>query len=347
LLRLSQPCYNPTVKVSQLGEFNLIDRLAEVIKNSCRTGAPSWHNLVMGIGDDAAVWQNESGQMLATTDCLIQGVHFTLETTTWHDLGWKSMAANLSDIAAMGGSPRYALITTGLPEDTQSEDVIELYRGMTELAARHDVAIVGGDTSAAPAVFINVALLAKAGEHLLTRGAARSGEAIAVTGNLGAAAGGLRLLTEHREITKSDSKLREAFLKPLPRIEEGELLLAEGVRCAIDVSDGLLGDLEHICQRSGLGAQIDTFRVPVHPALADVFGPEALEMALAGGEDYELIFTAPKHIVERVAAKSVCPITIIGIITAENPGKVTLFGPNAQSVSLDHQGWQHFAPKQP
>ncbi len=338
-----QPCYNPDMKLVDLGEFNLIDQLAGIVQKSGRPSALSWQNLVIGIGDDAAVWQNESSRTLATTDCLIEGVHFTKETTSWHDLGWKALAVNLSDVAAMGGRPLYALVTIGLPSELQADDVLELYAGMTELAEKSETAIVGGDVSTAPAVFINIAVIGGTGKHLLTRSAARPGEVVAVTGYLGSAAGGLRLLQEHCKPDNISKTLCEAFLRPTPRLEIGALLTAEGVRCAIDVSDGLAADLGHICRQSGVGAVVETSRLPIHPALTALFGAEALTLALSGGEDYELLFTAPANTIERVAAKALCPVTIIGTVTSQNPGEIRLTDPNGKTLSLDHGGWQHFA----
>jgi len=338
-----QPCYNPDMQLADLGEFELIDRLASIVQKKCQPPTQSWQDLILGIGDDAATWQNESGQSLATTDCLVESVHFTKNIISWHDLGWKALAVNLSDIAAMGGRPRYALITIGLPRETQADEVLQLYIGMTELAEKYETAIVGGDVSAAPAVFINVTVIGHAGSHVLTRSAARPGEVIAVTGNLGSAAGGLRLLQEPSTPDKADEALCQAFLKPTPRLEIGTLLVAEGVRCAIDVSDGLAADLGHICRQSGVGAVLETVRLPIHPALSATFGSEALTFALSGGEDYELLFTAPAEVVERVAAKAPCPVTIIGTVSAENPGRFSVLDSNNNTLSIDYRGWQHFA----
>jgi thiamine-monophosphate kinase len=234
-----------------------------------------------------------------------------------------------------------------LPGNTDAEEAAELYQGMAELAAEFGVAIVGGDTSAAPVAIINVTLIGQAGKHLLTRRAARAGDLIAVTGYFGAAAGGFRLLMEHKKPVPSDLALREAFLTPRPRLAAGEALVVAGVRCAIDVSDGLVADLTHICRQSCAGALVEMPKVPLHPSLPAVFGPEALEMALAGGEDYELIFTAPADIVKKVELKAPCPITVIGTVTGEHPGEVRLIGWDGKPLKLEYQGWQHFVPGRP
>ncbi|MCL2150285.1 MAG: thiamine-phosphate kinase [Dehalococcoidia bacterium] len=331
------------MKLTDVGEFDMIDQLAKIARESCPPSAVSRQNLTIGIGDDAAAWQNESGRTLATTDCLIEGIHFTKAITDWHDLGWKALAVNFSDIAAMGGHPRYALVTLGLPEETSTEDVLQFYTGMAELANRYETAIIGGDVSAAPAVFINLAVTGRAGKHLLTRNMARPGDVVAVTGSLGGAAGGLRILQAHRKPSEIGKALCEAFLRPCPRLEEGTLLVAEGVRCAIDLSDGLATDLKRICQQSSVGAVVEVAMVPLPPMLTALFGTEALALALGGGEDYELLFTAPIKTVEQVAAKAPCPVTIIGRVTTENPGKLNLISPDGQDFTLDNQGWQHFA----
>jgi thiamine-monophosphate kinase len=332
------------MKVSRLGEFNLIDRLTGIVNTRSICNTPAWNNLMVGIGDDAAVWQSESGQAMASTDCLIEGIHFTLDTITWYDLGRKAIAVNLSDIAAMGGSPRYAFITLGLPGNTDARDIVKLYNGMVELAERYEVTIAGGDTNSAPVIFINVAVFGQAGAGILRRGGAKSGDLIAVTGSLGAAGGGLRLLMDHKPISKDSSPLREAFISPCPRLEMGRYLVDSGVRCAIDVSDGLVADLGHICHSSGAGALVNIETIPVHPALTPIFGQKALDIALSGGEDYELVFTAPAKIMRKVQEKAPCAVSIIGTITAEHPGEVCLVRGDGIPYFLDYQGWQHFGP---
>lgn len=235
------------MKVSELGEFGLIDLLAKMISSSRDKQLASWRQLIVGIGDDTAAWHGDASTQLATTDSLIQDVHFTLDTISWKDLGWKALAVNLSDIAAMGGVPRYALVSLALPGDTEVEDVTALYQGMIELAQQFEVAIVGGDTSSAPLVAINITVLGSArsqDKHILTRSAAKPREKIAVTGDLGAAAAGLKILTEQLELDpEAVACLKEAFLRPYPRIVEGQLLVEHGVKTAIDISDGLISDL--------------------------------------------------------------------------------------------------------
>jgi len=241
---------------------------------------------------------------LATVDSFIQDVHFSLGMAPWSELGWKAMAANLSDIAAMGGVPRYALVALALPDHTEVEDVTALYKGMVELAEQFGVTIVGGDTSSAPLVVITVTILGgtiNRDKSILTRSAAKPGEKIAVTGELGAAAAGLEMLTKKLQFDpKTTASLKMAFFHFFPRIAEGQLLVEQGVKATIDISDGLISDLGHICKASQVGAQIEVDRVPIKPVVKANFGDRALEMALSGGEDYELLFTGSIDVIDRV-----------------------------------------------
>ncbi|MCK4964297.1 MAG: thiamine-phosphate kinase, partial [Dehalococcoidia bacterium] len=276
------------MKVSELGEFGLIELLAKI------AGQLKDKSVLIGIGDDAACWRTEACAQLATSDSLIQDVHFTLSTTTWRELGWKALAVNLSDIAAMGGFPQYALVSLGLPGDIEVASVAELYEGMAELARLFDVSIVGGDSVGAPVVILSLAVVGKAQttQTVLTRSAAAPGDRIAVTGYLGASAAGLAMLKKGLEFDKETAAtLREAHLKPHPRIVEGQALARHGVKAAIDLSDGLVSDLNKLCKASGVGARLFTNQIPVHPVVRRSFGDDSIELALSGGEDYELLFT--------------------------------------------------------
>ena len=244
------------MKLSDLGEFGLIDRLKQTLASSLPDGAAS--RLVAGIGDDAAVWRSDGGAIVATTDALVEGVHFLRERTPWRDLGWKALAVNVSDIAAMGATPEFALVTLALPEATPVDEIEQLYAGLAEAGQAYSVTIAGGDVVQSPTTVISVALTGRAelddtGEPLILRRSAASAEdLVAITGNLGGAAGGLSAL---RDGTDAPA-LIERQLRPQARIRAGQAALAAGVRCAIDVSDGLLQDLGHICRASGLGATV-------------------------------------------------------------------------------------------
>ena len=324
------------MKICEMGEFGLIEMIAKIV------GKPGVDALLIGIGDDAACWRAR-GLQLATTDTLIQGVHFDLKHITWRELGWKSMAVNLSDIAAMGGQPRYALVTLGLPGDIEVDNIIELYKGMAKMARKFDVQIVGGDMVGAPVVVITVALIgeAKSEDNILRRSAARPGDMIAVTGHLGASAAGLVMMQSKLALDKKTATaLRKAHCKPNPRIEEGQTLARHGVKSAMDLSDGLVIDLGKICAASHVGAKIYSARLPIHPAIKKAFGDKAIVFALSGGEDYELLFTAPQKIVSVVEKLLECPVTVIGEIVGGKSVKV--FDENGKKLTLKDIGWDHF-----
>jgi thiamine-monophosphate kinase len=337
------------MKVSELGEFGLIDLLAKMADSTRNNQKASWQQLIIGIGDDAAAWRSDASTQLATIDSFIQDIHFSLGTTSWEDLGWKAIAVNLSDIAAMGGIPRYALVSLALPGHTEVADVITLYKGMIELAQRFEVAIIGGDTSSAPLVTINITILGSAkgqDKGILTRSAAKPGDKVAVTGELGAAAAGVRMLNRKLQFNpEATACFKKASLCPYPRIAEGQLLVEQEVKTAIDISDGLIKDLSHICQSSQVGARIEIDRVPIQPEVRANFGDSALELALSGGEDYELLFTASAEVIDKVKKAASCPVTIIGEIIADKTGEITLVDKKGEPFNLGKTGWEHFAPR--
>lgn len=319
-----------------MGEFGLIDLLAKMASGEDE-------RLLIGIGDDAAAWQGDDSIQLASVDSFIQGVHFTPETTPWQDVGWKALAVNLSDIAAMGGIPRYALVSLSLSDDTEVEDVAALYTGMLNLAKQYGVTIIGGDISNAPLVSISITILGSSPtKQILTRPTAQPGEMVAVTGRLGAAAAGMELLKSQRRLDpEAATRLKNAFLHPTPRIAEGLLLVEQGVKTAIDISDGLVSDLNQICKASLVGARIEVERVPVEPTVKTAFSERALELALSGGEDYELLFTASAEVIDKVKKAASCPVTAIGEITAGE--LVTLVDKQGNPFKLDRAGWEHFS----
>jgi len=326
------------MKVSELGEFGLIDLLAKMAGGGDE-------RLLIGIGDDAAAWQGDASIQLATVDSFIEGVHFPTGIAPWPELGGKALAVNLSDIAAMGGIPRYALVSLALPDSTEVEDVTALYKGMLGLAKQYGVAIVGGNISSAPLVAITITILgASPKKQLLTRSTARPGELIAVTGYLGAAAAGLEMLTKKLKFDPQATKLfKQAFLNPSPRIAEGQLLVEQGVKTAIDISDGLLADLGQIGKASKVGARIEAERVPIEPMVKANFGERALELALSGGEDYELLFTARAEVIDKVKQAASCPITVIGEIVAGDG--VSVVDRQGKPLSVVRAGWEHFSQR--
>lgn len=284
--------------VRDVGEFALIDQISRVVDSA----VPS--RLRIGIGDDAAVWRPQARhEVVITTDVLVERVHFRLEWTSWADLGHKALAVNLSDIAAMGARPRLAFVDLGLRGSERDRDVLDLYRAARALGRCFGVVIAGGDTTRSPTgVMISVTVigeLPRDGRPALTRDAARVGDVVAVTGPLGLAAAGLRVMERGLKTLDGSPAMREAFLRPRPRVREGILLRRCGVRAAMDVSDGLLGDLPKVCERSGVSAIVDAYRLPVPNAVKWGF-EDWQELALRGGEDYEILFTAPPLVFERV-----------------------------------------------
>jgi len=342
--KIRSVCYNPAVKVSELGEFGLIGLLVDVID---RYGSPelvSSKDLLIGIGDDAAAWKCHCSVQLATTDSLIEDVHFDLRIVTWEELGWKSIAVNLSDIAAMGGIPRYALVSLSLPGDLDTDCVAKLYQGMVDISNRFGVAIVGGNVSSASKVMITVTVLGELkGKSELTRSAARVSDRIAITGYTGLSAAGLRMLGKGLNFDSETSKLlREAHFKPVPRVEAGQMLLQCGVRAAIDISDGLIADLRHVCEASKVSARIEQESVPVHSSLRTFFKDDYQQLVMGGGEDYELLFAANSKVMEKVVKALSCPVTVIGEVIKGLPGQVTITDADGKSISLESGGWDHF-----
>jgi thiamine-monophosphate kinase len=316
--------------VRDVGEFGLIDLLAQALPAETRAGS----GLVLGIGDDAAVWRPDPGENLViTTDSLVEGVHFRLDWTDWENLGHKMLAVNISDLAAMGAAPRLAVVTLGLTGNERVADLQMLYAGAAALAREHDMAIAGGDIVRSPeGLVVHVtALGATRGGRALTRSGARAGDVIAVTGTLGAAAAGLRLLAlsadDPRRRAATAEQLIVAQLRPQPRVALGAVLLEGGATAAMDLSDGLMGDLPRILAASGVAARLDARRIPVAAALRALFPDDWLDLALRGGEDYELLFTAPlgamRGITDAVAVTG-GTVTAIGEIVPREAGEPQL-----------------------
>jgi thiamine-monophosphate kinase len=332
------------MRLSELGEFGLINLIRDIVDKSQNLKHASWQKILLGIGDDAAAWQSDERIELATTDTLVQNIHFDLGLISWEELGWKALAVNLSDIAAMGGIPSYALLSLSLPDKLEVEDISKFINSMVHLAGEFGVAIVGGNIASAPNVVITVTVIGYSkGKTLLKRSTASPGEQIAVTGYLGSSAAGLAML-QGKSISepKISNILRQAHLKPMPRVKEGQILVEQGVKTAIDISDGLVADLAHICESSKVNARIKVEQVPVHPVVTANF-PNHKELALYGGEDYELLFTADEATVARAKQALNCTVTVIGDITEEKlPTRVTVMDSKGNIISYPKGGWEHF-----
>ena len=334
------------MKVKDLGEFGVITLLNEMVvkeRSGPDNGAAFSFRLLVDTGDDTAAWHTGEATELFTTDTVVEGVHFTRATTPWRDLGWKSIASNISDIAAMGGLPMYALITLGLPPETEVADIKELYWGMLEVSNRYGVAIIGGDMVRSPVAFVTVSLTGVHSGQPMLRTTAQPGDQVAVTGYLGASGGGLKLLLEDSPVSaEAAGYLHQGHRRPQPAVAEGRILAEAGVATAMDISDGLADDLSKLCLASGVSARIISDQIPVHHLLKQAFPDQYLDLALNGGEDYQLLFTAPEQLMSRVMPRLPAGAAVIGNVTAGNPGQVVLVGPSGAETVAGRGGWDHF-----
>ena len=333
-----------SMRVSELGEFGLINLIRSNITRYENFRHTPWQEVIVGIGDDAAAWQSDNHIQLATTDTLVQDIHFNLDVINWEELGWKALAVNLSDIAAMGGIPKFALLSLALPGEVEVEDISKFINSMMHLAREFGVAIVGGNVATAPNVIITVTIIGCSGsEVILKRSTASPGEQIAVTGYLGLSAAGLEMFKGNLILDPEISNiLRRAHFKPMPKVKEGQILIKQGVKTAIDISDGLIADLDHICELSEVNAKMKIEQVPVHPVVIANF-TNYEELALSGGEDYELLFTAGESTIARVKQALNCPVTVIGEITKEKlPARVTVVDSKGNIIPYKKSGWEHF-----
>jgi len=320
-------------------EFDLIKILSE----RC---AIARADIALGIGDDAAILSPPAGHALvAATDTLVAGVHFPMSTRA-EDIGWKSLAVNLSDLAAMGATPAWALLALTLPSDDPAF-VEGFAAGFAELAAQHRVALVGGDTTSGPLTITVTALGFAPPDKALRRDGARAGDLVFVTGTLGDAAAGLRCLgsTPLRSVSAAACDALIARLdRPSPRVAAG-IVLRDSASACIDVSDGLLADFGHIAERSGVGIELAADTLPASSALLQLFDESArLALQAAGGDDYELAFTIAPELATRVAqdlARIGCAATQIGRVV-ERQG-VRLLDAAGAEITLSRRGWEHFA----
>ena len=336
-----------TMLVRDIGEFGVITRLnGLVVQRGAGNQAVRDFPLLVDTGDDTAVWQTGDGRELFTTDTVVEGIHFTRETTPWRDLGWKAVAANISDIASMGGLPTYALITLGLPPDTEVADIEEMYRGMLEIGDEYGMAIVGGDIVGSPVFFVTTALTGVASGNPLLRSNARPGDLVAVGGYVGSSGGGLKLMLETPGATgEAADYLRHAHRRPRPAVAQGRRLSEAGIAAAMDVSDGLADDLSKLCSASGVTARIQACDVPVHPLLREAFPDDFIDLALGGGEDYVLLFTGPASIVEPLVPRLGEGSAVIGSVElvkeGSKAGSVVLVSDSGHETPLTGSGWDH------
>ncbi|MER3424379.1 MAG: thiamine-phosphate kinase, partial [Nitrospiraceae bacterium] len=345
----------------RLQEFRLINVLR-------RRFGQTGRSVLRGIGDDTAVVQPSlRRQLLLTTDLLAEGVHFDLATAGFEDVGYRAAVANLSDIAAMGGRPEYLLVALAIPSSCRSAEIEALYRGLMAASRPHGVVLIGGDISASQGgLFVSITLVGSvASGQALTRNTARTGDLLYVTGTLGDSLVGLEILSTSRQKRRTafgraktrwtDPTTRfliERHLRPTPRIKEGQALATNRIAtAAIDLSDGLSGDLAHLCEESGVGAEVEAAALPLSPvcrAYAAAGRVDPIHLALKGGEDYELLFTVPpKHRprLDRLAQQHGFRFSRIGTIRPKSFG-VRLRSPDGTLCRLPVISYEHFQDNQ-
>ena len=339
----------------RVGEFELIARLT--------AGLTSRPDVVLGVGDDAALLALDPASpwlLAATVDAQVEGRHFVRGIATPEDIGHKALAVNLSDLAAMGAEPLWALVSLVLPPQADAAELERVYAGMRVLAQRYGVAIVGGNiasTESGPLV-VDVTVLGRVARgRAITRAGGQPGDALLVTGTLGAAAAGLLALVTaphapeapHAVRLAQDvlSLARRALVAPAPHVAEGRTLAETGeVHAMLDVSDGLAADLAHLCAASGCGALLDAATIPIAAAaraVAAAYGRSALDLALYGGEDYQLLFaTTPAAVgtVRDAVARVGGEAQVIGTLTAPSDG-LRIRWPDGTIGPLEPRGWDH------
>lgn len=325
------------MKVKNLSEFALIDRIASKFRQYK-------DDVLKGIGDDTAVVKvNKDRCLLYTCDALVSGVHFSEKYSTPYQIGRKAAAINISDIAAMGGKPNHFLVSLFLPEGTTEKFIDELYKGLSEECSLYDIDIIGGNIAKSNQFIIDLFLIGEVSpQNLLLRSGAKVGDLVLVTGTLGDSATGLKLLQNPQlNISERDKKrLISRHLTPTPRIKEG-MIIAKSKKATsmIDISDGLSSDLLHICEASQVGVKLFTDKIPVSDSVK-------IDLALNGGEDYELCFTVPAQYVSIVSQKlkkggAATKVTVIGEIIPKIQGRWLISG-TGEKFPLKAKGWDHF-----
>lgn len=329
--------------LEELGEFSLIDRIVQ------RLGIAAAQDILVPPGDDAAAWRVEDGcAAVATIDMLTEGNHWRPDTMTLGDAGWRAVAANVSDLAAMGATPDYLLVGISLGPHVTLEEIDDLTEGMLQSCLAHHVRIAGGDiirgstTTISIAAYGHSAPLAEVRTPLIRRDRARPGDRVAVSGALGASAAGLALIEASREHEPGAEVLVRAHRRPHARVQLGHDAVRAGIACGMDVSDGLMQDLGHIARSSGVGIEIAAAAIPVEPAAVQLLGAErALDLALGGGEDFELVLTGPADVLKRLdrTAEGGTPVSLVGRVVEDHPGEVIVWTDDGEPYEPTRRGW--------
>ncbi len=327
-----------------IGEFGFIEQIQK------RFSHPN-DLVLLGIGDDAAAFiPTPQTFSLLTTDTLVEETHFRRAYSSFEQIGYKAVAVNLSDIASMGGVPRFFLTSLGLTDDIEATDLNKLYRGIAKGSKEAKIELIGGNTVRSEGFFfITITLMGEVSrEEMIRRSGAKPGDLLYVTGTLGDADAGLNLLKSGGE-GKNYTKLINRHHLPKARFREGRTLGKEGIPSAmIDLSDGLVGDLKHLMTQSRVGAELMLKQIPISPSLRRYTtqkNTDPVKHALFGGEDYELLFSVPPERLEKLEAlkeRRLIQATRIGTILAKREGLV-LREKNGSIRKLDHKGYQHFS----
>jgi thiamine-monophosphate kinase len=293
--------------------------------------------VVVGVGDDAAVVRPGSGDLVLTTDALVEATHFRRDASAPRDLGYRAITVNVSDVAAMAASPRYALAALTLPPDVEAADVMEIIGGMRDACAEHGCLLVGGNLARGRDLTLVVTVMGEvAPDRAVTRAGARVGDAIVVTGTLGASAAARRVRDDPARWTDDDRAALRRAERPTARVGEAHVLARHGATAMLDVSDGLALDLSRLCRASGVGARVELAAVPVARTAT-------LDEALGGGEDYELLATMPAGAVDAAAAELDelfgVALTRLGAIIEEG---IVAVAPDGSEATIGAQGWDHF-----
>ncbi|MBI5250106.1 MAG: thiamine-phosphate kinase [Desulfomonile tiedjei] len=332
------------MKLKEIGEFGFIDRIAPL-------GSIRASGVIKGIGDDCAVMSVPGDDyLLVTTDLLVEKVHFLLDWASPQVIGAKSLAVNLSDIAACGGEPLDAFISIAVPEYIDVEWLDGFYKGMSEIARQYGVNLLGGDTTASKGhLVINVALTGRVPvDQVLFRHTARPGDILVLTGPTGESAAGTEILLSQAALPEAIFlPLIRSHLEPRPHVSEGRFLAQSGVcNAAIDVSDGLSSDLGHICRDSGVGAVVYQDRLPQSPPLlqaASLLEKDPLSWMLHGGEDYVLLASVKSEGLQDLLASALQNgLFLIPIGETNDTGRMELIRPDDSRADLTAKGWNHF-----
>jgi thiamine-monophosphate kinase len=332
------------MRLSDVGEFGLIKNIRSICPNS-------GERILLGIGDDAALVQSRPDySLLLTTDALTEGIHYDLRYVPMDMLGWKSLAVNLSDVAAMGGIPVCCLVTIGLPNIWSVENVQSLYQGIARCAKRYDCPVVGGDTvKIRSGSFINISVLGevRSGKEL-RRSGAKSGDLLCVTGELGGARTGLEVLQSKNTQMHSYTNSVTRFLEPKPRLDEAGALIREmEITSMIDISDGLTSEIKHLCEESILGCLVFEESIPVSEETslwALKKGAPPVQFAMESGEEYELLFTVDRNILNRMdrgsSSTEIPTFSIIGEMKPRDDG--IKIRKDSEIRPLTIGGWDHY-----